>query len=85
MDIPRSFQDKLLTHLPYADSADLNSDDDLATLGLDSMGVVKLLADLEDGFGLEMPDELLSEGTFATVGSLWQAVADQLPPELVLQ
>lgn len=82
MEIPRSFQDTLLPHLPYADGAELDAADDLAVLGLDSMGVVRLLADLEDGYGLEMPDDLLTEGTFETVGSLWNVVSELLPAEL---
>jgi acyl carrier protein len=76
--IPRSFQDTLLSHLPYAEGGDLAPDDDLAALGLDSMGVVQLLVDLEDRYGLDLPDDLMTEETFATVGSLWLTVADQV-------
>ena len=80
VEIPHSFQDALLPHLPYAEGGSLGADDDLAALGLDSMGVVQLLADLEDAFGVELPDELLTEETFATVGSLWASVADWASP-----
>jgi acyl carrier protein len=81
MNIPRSFQETLLSHLPYAEGGELAATDDLAALGLDSMGVVQLLADLEEGFGLELPDELLTEETFATVGSLWGTVSGLVAPE----
>ncbi|MEC3998163.1 phosphopantetheine-binding protein [Actinacidiphila sp. DG2A-62] len=73
-EIPRSFQEVLLPHLPYAEASELSAADDLAALGLDSMGVVQLLAELEDAFGVELPDEALTEETFETVGSLWSAV-----------
>lgn len=73
--MPRKFQDILRPHLPYADSADLGGSNELASLGLDSMGVVQLLADLEEGYEVELPDEILNEETFETVGSLWQAVS----------
>jgi acyl carrier protein len=81
--IPRSFQEVLLPHLPYAKTGDLTAADDLAALGLDSMGVVQLLAELEDAFGVELPDEALTEETFASVGSLWAAVAAHTAPETV--
>jgi acyl carrier protein len=81
MTLPRVFRDTLLSHLPYADSDELADTDDLASLGLDSMGVVQLLTELEDNFGLELPDELITEETFATVGSLWHTVAGRIAPE----
>lgn len=75
LEIPAEFQGLLRGHLPYADSGDLNADDELGALGLDSMGVVRLLVDLEDAYGVELPDELLNETTFATVGSLWHTLS----------
>lgn len=73
-NIPVAFRKTLLAHLPYADTADLTAADDLTALGLNSMGVVQLLTDLEETFGLELPDELITEDTFGTVGSLWDVV-----------
>lgn len=81
-EIPRSFQDTLLRHLPYAECSGLVESDDLAALGLDSMGVIQLLAELEDRYDLELPDELLTEETFGTAGSLWRTVAEFVLPEL---
>ncbi|MCP3760518.1 phosphopantetheine-binding protein [Streptomyces sp. TBY4] len=80
LDIPESFQDVLRPHLPYAESRALAAADELPALGLDSMGVVQLLADLEDTYGLELPDEFLTEQTFETVGSLWSTVAPLATP-----
>jgi acyl carrier protein len=81
MDIPRTFSKTLLAHLPYAVGDELAETDDLAALGLDSMGVVQLLTDIEETFGFELPDELVTEDTFTTVGSLWHAVAELVAPE----
>ncbi|WP_410667772.1 phosphopantetheine-binding protein [Amycolatopsis sp. cmx-4-68] len=81
LPIPQGFLEILLAHLPYALAGRIAEDDDLAALGLDSMGVVQLVTDLEETFGFELPDELLTEDTFATAGSLWAAVAEYVVPE----
>ncbi|GAA1007819.1 hypothetical protein Aple_043890 [Acrocarpospora pleiomorpha] len=75
MEMPHEFQAILRRHLPYAEPGELSPGDELTALGLDSMGVVQLLVDLEDGYDLELPDDILDEETFATVGSLWAALA----------
>jgi acyl carrier protein len=48
LEIPHEFQNILRPHLPFADSGTLAAFDELAGLGLDSMGVVRLLVDIED-------------------------------------
>jgi acyl carrier protein len=78
LEIPHTFQDILRPHLPFADSGDLVESNELASLGLDSMSIVGLLADIEDRFDVELPDDILNEATFATVGSLWQALSPLL-------
>lgn len=74
MDIPLDFQDILRTHLPFSGAGELTDDDDLSDLGLDSMGLVAVMADLEDRYGVELTDEFVAESTFATVGTLWRAM-----------
>lgn len=74
MDIPQDFSDVIRPHLPFADGGEFGDDDDLSDLGLDSMGLVALMADLEDRYDLVLPDEFVAEATFATVGSLWRAL-----------
>lgn len=74
-EIPHDFQDMLQRHLPYADSGELSPSDELVNLGLDSMGVVRLVADIEDSYQIEFPDDVLNEETFATAGSLWLVLA----------
>lgn len=81
MEIPNAFRKTLLVHLPYADGAELKPEDGLRALGLDSMGVVQLLTDLEETFGLELPDDVLTDETFDTVGSLWLSVSALAAPE----
>ncbi|WP_433511952.1 phosphopantetheine-binding protein [Nonomuraea sp. CA-143628] len=67
--------------MPYADAGDFSASDELAGLGLDSMGVVRLLADIEDRYDIELPDDLLNEETFDTVGSLWEALSALIDPQ----
>ncbi|MCX4661914.1 phosphopantetheine-binding protein [Streptomyces sp. SID4919] len=74
--IPRRFQDIVRAYLPYAGAGELDASQELAALGLDSMGVVQLLAALEEGYGLEFPDDALDQETFSTVGSLWRMVSE---------
>jgi acyl carrier protein len=70
-----TFEAMLRVYLPYGGEGPLGADDVLADLGLDSMSVVSLLVDLEAGYGIEFPDELLTAETFDTVGSLWTALS----------
>lgn len=74
-EIPDKFQDILRPHLPYADSGDLVEASELSGLGLDSMSIVALLADIENSYDVELPDDILNEETFATVGSLWRTLS----------
>ena len=74
-EIPLPFQELLRPHLPYSGAGALAADADLAGRGLDSMAGVQLLSDVEAEFGVELPDEILDEATFATAGSLWAAVS----------
>lgn len=79
MHIPLTFETLLKPHLPFAADGPLQPGDDLSGLGLDSMSIVQLLADIEDAYGIELPDDILNEATFATVGTLWQVLGDLLP------
>lgn len=63
---------KRLKHLKEPKA--LTVDSELRSLGLDSKDAVDLLLDLEELYDLAFPDELLNDRTFATVGSLWQAI-----------
>ncbi|MFQ6143693.1 acyl carrier protein [Streptomyces seoulensis] len=77
------FTDLLRPFLKHAgpDDLTLTPETDLRRLGVDSMQAIELLFQLEDGFGIQLPDEDMNDATFATAGSLWRAVAAQLPGE----
>ncbi|WP_405847042.1 phosphopantetheine-binding protein [Streptomyces sp. NBC_01518] len=47
---------------------------ELQSLGLNSMQLVQILVDIEELFGVEIPDELLAAGTFRTIESIVAAV-----------
>jgi acyl carrier protein len=63
------------SHLKY-----LSADQELAPgaalkgLGLDSMAAVTLMLDIEDEFGVTIPDSALTADTFRTPQNLWAAV-----------
>lgn len=66
----------LLTgHLRYLDpDVQLRPDMDLRALGLDSMRAVGLLLDIEDEYGVVLPDSALTPETFRSAEGLWAAV-----------
>jgi acyl carrier protein len=43
--------------------------------GLDSVETVSLLLDLEDSFGVTIPDDLMTLTSFASPGNLWDMLA----------
>ncbi len=71
----------LREHLKFV-SADreLQMTDELAELGLDSMGAVGLLLDLEGAFSITFPDPMLVPETFQTVGTLRDAIKSLSAP-----
>lgn len=74
-DIEQTLQNVLRMHLPAAEpDLPLPMHTNLVDLGLDSLGAVNLVLDLEDTFGVELPDSVLTEATFATAESLRVAI-----------
>jgi acyl carrier protein len=62
-------------HLSYLRvDEDLPDDAVLKDLGLDSMRAVDLMFDLEEAFGITMPDEALMPETFGTPATIAAAV-----------
>ena len=62
-------------HLKLADvQKKLAMNADLDGLGLDSQAALSLMLDLEEAFGVVFQDSMFTEETFATPGSLWQAL-----------
>lgn len=48
----------------------------LRDYGLDSLGMVELLGNLEDEFGVHFLDDALSQSTFATPATLWARLSE---------
>lgn len=51
---------------------------DLHEAGLSSYGTVELMVAIEEEFGVEFPDTLLTRATFSSIDSVAAAVADLL-------
>jgi acyl carrier protein len=75
-----TYESILRRNLPYVGDKQLVENSVLADLGLDSLGTVRLLAELEEVFALELPDAALDDSTFTTVQTLWQAFRDSAVP-----
>jgi acyl carrier protein len=58
--------------------SELAPDASLTALGVDSLEMVELIVGLEDAFGIEIPQHLLTPEVFATPGTIWAALGDQL-------
>lgn len=56
----------------------LRDDADLHAAGLSSYGTVELMVAIEDEFGVEFPDTLLTRATFGSIDSVAAAVATLL-------
>jgi acyl carrier protein len=70
----QKFVDLLTPFLKFLDGRPVTAESRLRELGLDSMKSIDLLFAIEDTFDVSLPDEDLNDTTFATAGSLWQAV-----------
>jgi acyl carrier protein len=65
----------LSKHLKLVDNAyAIPMEQRLDELGLDSIGAINLLLDLEDNFTISFPDFMLTEETFRTPATLYKAV-----------
>ncbi|MEU9104041.1 phosphopantetheine-binding protein [Streptomyces xanthophaeus] len=62
-------------HLPeLTEDTEITEDSPLAELGLDSMRAVDVLFDIEDTFGVSLPDAALQPDTFNSLGGLRAAL-----------
>jgi acyl carrier protein len=76
--VDTDFLTLLTPYLKYTDTHEIAAESSLRDLGLDSMHAVELLFALEDAYGVIFPDDLLTDTTFETAGSLWTAVESLL-------
>jgi acyl carrier protein len=84
--VEQGVADVLRRYLPLVKpGAALPMDTHLQDLGLTSMAAVSLLLDLEQAFGVLIPDALLTQETFRTARSLVRVIASLAssppPPE----
>ena len=56
----------------YFGNVSLEDDSRFVDLGLDSIGVIRLVLNLEEEFGVRFDEEQLTGETFDTLESLWQ-------------
>ncbi|OLF13977.1 phosphopantetheine-binding protein [Actinophytocola xinjiangensis] len=74
---PAEFDKLLRTYLPLlSDGSPLTASTSLPDLGLDSMSTVGLLLDVEELYGVRIPDDQLRAETFASAAALWSVVAN---------
>jgi acyl carrier protein len=73
-DWPQRFEDVLTSHLPGDQT--LQPAVPLRDQGVDSLALVGLIMDLESGFEVVIPDELVTMETFDTPESLWRMVSE---------
>ena len=57
----------------------LGDDGDLFAAGMDSLAVVDIMLAIEERFGIEVPDALLTRKTFSSVAALDRAVSSVGP------
>jgi acyl carrier protein len=72
---PRDFLDFLLPHLPELTDEPFDGDTPLGSLGLDSMGMISLMVDLETKFDFTFPEEEVTAEAFFSANSLWSIVS----------
>lgn len=66
-------------HLKFLDAgAMLPPDANLGQAGLDSMASIDLILDLEDELGVSIPDDLLTENSFASITNICELI-ESLP------
>lgn len=70
------FVSVLRPFLKYVGDEEIAERSQLRDLGLDSMSAIELLFALEDIYGVSVPDDMLTDKTFETGGSLWSMVED---------
>lgn len=72
------FTELLVPLLKFLGDREITADSSLRDLGLDSMQAIDLLFAIEDTFSVTLPDEGMNDATFATAGSLWNAISAAL-------
>ncbi|PSK81160.1 phosphopantetheine binding protein [Murinocardiopsis flavida] len=76
LDWDDSFESTVRQYLPlFSAEEEIREDTNLLDAGLDSMGIVELLAKIEADYGVRFQDDALTLETFQTAGSLWRTLS----------
>ncbi|GAA4590487.1 acyl carrier protein [Actinoplanes octamycinicus] len=76
-----TFEEILRRFVPFLDADEpLDPDTSLRDLGLDSMGIIEMMAVLEAEYQVRFLDDMLNMQTFATPGALWDSVSKMVEP-----
>jgi acyl carrier protein len=71
------FDHLLRSYCRLAESHDtIDPDTPFDLLGIDSVGLLGLIVDSEEVFGVEFPNDMLTSDVLATPGAFWQALTD---------
>ena len=70
----RSTWIEVIGGLSTVPTADIDMDDQLAELGIDSLKKVQLIIDLEDNFNIHFDDAELNPGKLQTVKSIYDLI-----------
>lgn len=70
------FEEILRRHLPFlAGDGELSAQLNLKDFGLDSLGTVSLLSQLESAYGIRFVDDALEMENFATPERMWTTIS----------
>ncbi|MEU3255131.1 acyl carrier protein [Streptomyces sp. NPDC006997] len=72
------FLELLAPFLKFLGDREITPEASLRALGLDSMQAIELLFEIEDTYGVTLPDDDMNDATFATAASLWAVVGRAL-------
>ena len=79
MTWPPAFEDLLRRHCRFvAPDEPIDPDQAWPVLGVDSFATLILILELEETFGVNIPDSLLTGTQFSTPGSMWATLGELL-------
>ena len=73
-DSPKKIYDLIISSLDEAIAQFVSLDVDFASVGLNSLDVIKLIVTLEETFNIEFDDEMLADNAFSNIRALVEYV-----------